>query len=426
MILFRYLSAALLICTSLTGCRNSLSETVVKSNADLKARASSYKGLIMAGYQGWFNAEGDGANRGWNHYRKGNRFEPGHCTIDYWPDMSEYPVQYKTPFYFADGQQATVFSSFDESTVDLHFRWMKEYGIDGVFMQRFVTNLRNPISYQHNQKVLSSAFNSAATHDRILCIMYDLSGMLEGEENLLLEDWKNLVNQYHLLSEKRPDNYLCHNEKPLVAIWGVGFNDNRKYGFPEVKRIVDFLKNDPEYGGCSVLLGVPTYWRTLVNDTQPDSTLHEIILDTDIVLPWMVGRYNEDSYPAFRESIVEDIAWTRANALDYAPVVYPGFSWHNMYPDFPTNQIPRNNGSFYWKQLAGAVSAGAEMIYVAMFDEIDEGTAIFKCAQNVPVGESVFVPVEEPSDFYLWLTGYATKMLRKEIPFRMEMPAYQK
>ena len=54
--------------------------------------------------------------------------------------------------------------------------------------------------------------------------------------------------------------------------------------------------------------------------------------------------------------------------------------------------IPRNKGSFLWKQLMGAIRAGAEMIYVAMFDEIDEGTAIFKCAKKVPVGESLFVP----------------------------------
>ena len=28
----------------------------------------TYKGLVMAGYQGWFRAEGDGPNGGWGHY----------------------------------------------------------------------------------------------------------------------------------------------------------------------------------------------------------------------------------------------------------------------------------------------------------------------------------------------------------------------
>ena len=73
-------------------------------------------------------------------------------------------------------------------------------------------------------------------------------------------------------------------------------------------------------------------------------------------------------------------------------------------------QIPRNKGSFLWKQIAGAIEAGAEMIYVAMFDEIDERTAIYKCTNNVPVGKSKFVDNEgQPSDFYLRLTGGATK-----------------
>ena len=87
-------------------------------------------------------------------------------------------------------------------------------------------------------------------------------------------------------------------------------------------------------------------------------------------------------------------------------------------------QIPRNKGSFLWKQLSGAIKEGAEMIYVAMFDEIDEGTAIFKCAKKVPVGASTFVPIEEGigSDHYLWLVGQAGKMLRKEKPLEMKQP----
>ena len=64
------------------------------------------------------------------------------------------------------------------------------------------------------------------------------------------------------------------------------------------------------------------------------------------------------------------------------------------------------------------------MIYVAMFDEIDEGTAIFKCATEVPAGESYFLPLdnESGSDYYLKLTGTASKMLKKEIPFSAVKP----
>lgn len=44
---------------------------------------NSYKGLVMTGYQGWFNAPDDGANRGWYHYTGHDGFRPGSCTIDF-------------------------------------------------------------------------------------------------------------------------------------------------------------------------------------------------------------------------------------------------------------------------------------------------------------------------------------------------------
>jgi hypothetical protein len=112
--------------------------------ASLKAAETfdSFHGLVIAGYQGWFNAPTDGAGQGWKHYSNDGKFEPGQCSIDFWPDMSEYEVKYQTPFVFADGSPAYVFSSYDPSTVELHFKWMAQYAIDGVFMQRFIHQLR--------------------------------------------------------------------------------------------------------------------------------------------------------------------------------------------------------------------------------------------------------------------------------------------
>jgi hypothetical protein len=384
----------------------------------------SYKGLVMAGYQGWFNAPSDGADRGWNHYKKGNLFEPGHCSIDLWPEMDEYKIKYKTSFVHTDGSPSYVFSSYDESTVDLHFKWMRRYAIDGVFLQRFVVTLKNPKGAGHTAKVFSSAIKSAQKYGRAVCVMYDLSGMQPTDYKILIEDWKKLIDQHHLDNKKVYENYLFHRNKPLVAIWGVGFNDGRNYGLPEVEKIMEFLKNDPAYGGCSVMLGVPTWWRELKYDTQGDPHLHDIIRAADVVHPWFVGRYNERTYDQFEQRLKDDDRWCKQYHLDYVPVAFPGFSWQNMRPNDPLNAIPRNKGSFFWKQLAGAIESGAEMIYVAMFDEIDEGTAIFKCSENPPDGASCFVAYDKdiPSDHYMWLSGQAAGMLKKEIPFQKDMP----
>ena len=60
------------------------------------------------------------------------------------------------------------------------------------------------------------------------------------------------------------------------------------------------------------------------------------------------------------------------------------FSWHNTVPTAPFDQIPRLKGRFLWAQYAALRKAGATMAYQAMFDEVDEGTAIFKCTNDPP------------------------------------------
>jgi hypothetical protein len=81
------------------------------------------------------------------------------------------------------------------------------------------------------------------------------------------------------------------------------------------------------------------------------------------------------------------------------------------------NAIPRARGEFLWSQFQSNKLMGAEMIYVAMFDEVDEATAIFKCTNDPPATEQTpFVTYEGlPSDFYLRLTGLGAKLLRGEV-----------
>lgn len=389
-------------------------------------RYPSYKGLVMAGYQGWFRLPADKIM-----YPDENKVR-----IDMWPDVSEYTQTYPTGLKHADGSTARFFNSADKSTVDTHFRWMQEYGVDGVFMQRFFSAARPQARNGHSTDVLKHAFEAASKYDRAIAIMYDLSGLKKSGEDcsLLIEDWKFLVDSLKVTNQKGSKTYLHHRDKPLVTIWGVGFPD-RPYNIRNIglERFIDFLKNDPQYGGCSIMLGVPTFWRDLNADCINDPYLHQLIKQVDIVLPWMVQRFSpllHNDMDRYRDVIIDDIAWCKTNGIDYVPCVYPGFSWHNLsvyeFPDDikPSGSIPRQGGRFYWQQLSTAIRSGAEMIYIAMFDEVNEGTAIFKVTDNPPVSNVLqFVGLDgKPSDHYLWLTGEAAKMLRKEKPLVFTLP----
>lgn len=381
-------------------------------------RYASVRGLVLAGYQGWFNTPEDGAGLGWRHYLKEGRFRPGCCSIDLWPDVAEYERTYPTSFQLDDGTPARVFSSADRSTAMLHFRWMRDYGIDGVFMQRFLTSIRPAAGKANADSILLHALDAAERYDRALCVMYDLSGAGPDCVERLMEDWREL-SEKHRITDRR--HYLRHDGRPLVAVWGVGFDDGRRYGLDEAEWIVDWL----HAAGCAVLVGVPAHWRTLGMDAVRDPRLHEVIARADIVHPWFVGRFNAASYPRFEEQIAGDIAWCREHGKVYMPVIFPGFSWYNLRGGVaaPLDQIPRLGGAFFWQQVYGALSAGAETLYLAMFDEMDEGTALFKCTDRVPVGESPFVGFDPgESDRYLWLSGKAAEALRGDVPLTPQMP----
>src|SRR5688572_20653899 len=81
---------------------------------------TTLNGKVMCGYQGWFNVEGDGAERGWVHWTKRRGpLGPGNAKIDLWPDVSELAPEerFATGFTNARGQRAEVFSSFKRATV---------------------------------------------------------------------------------------------------------------------------------------------------------------------------------------------------------------------------------------------------------------------------------------------------------------------
>ena len=115
--------------------------------------------------------------------------------------------------------------------------------------------------------------------------------------------------------------------------------------------------------------------------------------------------------------------------MDYVRGVYPGFSWYNLHPRRPRGQAARVDPSpgrqlLLDAHLDGPRPAGADKLYVAMFDEVNQGTATFKCTDKPPVGKiAKFIDMDgKPSDQYLWLTGEAAKVLQKKKPLSTQMP----
>ncbi|MDD5134466.1 MAG: hypothetical protein PHP01_03525, partial [Phycisphaerae bacterium] len=381
----------------------------------------SLNGKIVCGYQGWFACAGDSSGRGgWVHWSTSSSlFDYTHLKIDMWPDMDEYANQYITGFNLGSPPYY-VFSSYDANTTMVHFKWMQEYGIDGVFVQRFgsdfgVKNFMNTI--------LGNCKTAANYYGRKYAVMYDLTGYTTSSlVSNITADWIDLENNLGI-ADSLDDAYITHNGKPVIAIYGIFGAGVSNYPDPALcATLIQWFK-DRDF---TVMIGVNNDWQSRMSD--PDFA--SCITKADIIMPWNVGRYDSGGVASFcNNNWVPDLNWCGANNKDYSVCIFPGFSWNN-WNGGGFNKIPRNGGQFLWDQLYLAKSNGANMIYVAMFDEVDEGTAIFKVSNDPPPpsGGIQFVTLDVdgyplPTDEYLWLVGQASRGMRGEIPVNATRPA---
>lgn len=148
-----------------------LASSLAQSKHSPTSHYPSYEGRVMAGYQGWFRADGDGSGEGWSHYSERGPLAAANLHPDFWPDVSEYEKTYPTSLTNKDGTTVRVFSSVDQSTTDLHFRWMERYGIDGAFVQRFFSGLRSPQRRQKSRVVLENAIKASQKYGRAVSVM---------------------------------------------------------------------------------------------------------------------------------------------------------------------------------------------------------------------------------------------------------------
>ncbi|MEO5914035.1 MAG: PA14 domain-containing protein [Luteolibacter sp.] len=327
---------------------------------------STLKGKVMTGYQGWFRTPNDPDGRGWVHW--GN-IQEGEFTTDMWPDVSQYSsssLEKAADVKLKSGAQAYLFSSAWPGVVDTHFRWMREHDIDGAFLQRFVSDDFNSINGRP-EWVLANVRAAANREGRIWAVEYDVSGYPDAKLlETLKTDWKWFVDRFHVLDDP---NYAREGGKPVVFIWGLPF-PNRNISPETANAVVDFFKNDPKYGGNHLIGGIPGNWREMAAPWQDHFKKY------DGVLSWMSQSY------------AKDMADFGKLGLSYHAHVMPGFSWANL-KHLPSGDptlayTPRDGGQHYWNQLSNAAKAGSDRMFVGMFDEYDEGTAIIPMSDDSP------------------------------------------
>ncbi|MCE7060307.1 T9SS type A sorting domain-containing protein [Dyadobacter sp. CY343] len=405
---------------------------------------NSLNGKVMFGYQGWFGLPTDGppAHNWWLHWFGG---APDHvnATVDMWPYMGNYPQSelIATNMNYSNGTPAKLFSSYSYNTVDEHFKWMREHEVDGVFQQRFLDYFRTTDTrvHRHFDKVLENVQTASNKYGRVYSIMYDLSGADATSTEQVIADWKRLVDEMGVTSES---NYLWHKGKPLVALWGLGLASNPDATAERSEKLVRWFKegdpadptDDPKYR-ANIMGGLNDNWR---GHSAAWLAVYDLL---DVISPWSVGRYNTESGAnAFAiNSVRPDMAYLAPKNIDYMPVIFPGFSWFNLQNvrDNPSgavkNAIPRNGGSFLWQQSQNVINEGANMIYLAMFDEVDEATSFFKMekfSNHTPKGgDTWFLSLDADGydltpDWYMALGGYTKKVLAGKATNSLSVPLY--
>ena len=210
----------------------------------------------------------------------------------------------------------------------------------------------------------------------------------------------------------------------MVLLWGLGFRD-RPWTPEQAEELVKFFKTDPHYGGVHLIGGVDPYWRTLRGGSRPDPAWAKVYRTFDAISPWDAGRYRDDAgMDRMRWEVWEgDVSELKGLGIGYMPTAFPGFSWDNLRRTKPgTTMIPRRKREFYWRQFSIFRSLAIRTVFVGMFDEVNEATAIYKVSEEVPVGH-YFVTYEGlPTNWYLKLTGAATRMIRGEAPLSEKIP----
>ncbi|MBE6767960.1 MAG: hypothetical protein E7549_03510 [Ruminococcaceae bacterium] len=384
-----------------------------------QTEANDLIGRCFAGYQLWF-----GSPDCWGHWSPTKEVPSDtNYRTEMFPDCVEYPPEalHDTAFSpYPDGTPVRLYASKSPATIDTHFRWMKEYGIDGVGVQRFFG--ATSAEYAERDDFLAEIMRAAECHGRLAYMMYDTSGYGGGGEQALARmkaDVEVNVEPRMLASPA----YAHAHGRPVMCVWGLSPLEGKRYPpADEALELVRWLKER----GYFVIGGLPD--NSWAEETGPYAAVYAAL---DMISPWTPGRFREETLAAWVEDhLARDLAYVHAHGQEYQPVLHAGFAWSNFKSSGDPNVTPRTAGAFLWEQAKRYAAAGVRQAYFAMLDEYDEGTALLKAAPDsyaLPNGTPYFQTLAADgfwlsSDFYLRLGGAVAKTLRGECAVSDDVP----
>ena len=287
------------------GCFNifvTSKEFMIKNAVLFSVDPSTLNNKMLFGYQGWFTTIQDGdpfsaANNTDLHWAQGGTgiMSSLNATVDMWPDTSAYPsnLLYPTALTLPSGATAQVYSAWDAGTVNLHFQWMEQYGLDGAVLQEFVQNYLNSSTQQQAviDKVALNVKAAAEASGRVFTVELDCSACTSASVVQSVQTrWMHLVDSLQLTQSPA---YLHHKGLPVVILYGVGLVPIPNAASPQqAAEIINWFHAEapPQYR-ATIVGQTCVGWRTLGQGCLTDPLWTSVYQSYDVIQPWYVGAW---------------------------------------------------------------------------------------------------------------------------------------
>jgi len=351
-------------------------------------------GKGVTGYQAWFKAP----NNNWHHWKSDGTDGipgPGKVNVELWPSgWDEYLANgaslHNTDFRMHDNNTGRLFNSHDRQVIRTHLKWMQEAGIDGAAIQRFFeeTPAASSNTGSTPNSHLSTIRDAAEEFGRIFYVMYDMSasGRYQGPAVLqrIQQDWMYNVENKVVGSP----NYAQAEGKPVVCLWGVHANESTDGNrYTKVETMIELVQWF-RARGYYIIGGIPddSFWNEGGNRHPRGKEMYSSF---DMISPWYIGRGINSIISGNNPRLTNGIdfctknprSWANNTPIAFMPTIWPGFAWTNMSGNTgQPNATPRNAGQHIWDQVRPYLNHESNSnneirsLYLAMFDEYDEGT----------------------------------------------------